>query len=69
MRPLKSPRVLIGLLVEMCIRDRNGSYYVDLSTGIEKTNYILVYQDTYVFGRGYLGLTKLEVPEKYLTIR
>ena len=47
----------------------NGSYYVDLSTGIEKTNYILVYQDTYVFGRGYLGLTKLEVPEKYLTIR
>ena len=47
----------------------NGSYYVDLSTGIEKRNYILVYQDTYIFGKGYLGLTKLEVPEKYLTIR
>lgn len=47
----------------------NGSYYVDLSTGIEKRNYILVYQDTYIFGKGYLGLTKLEVPEKYLTIK
>lgn len=47
----------------------NGSYYVDLNTGIEKTNYILVYQDTYVFGKGYLGLTKLQVPQKYLKIK
>ncbi|MDR2339894.1 MAG: hypothetical protein LBF40_07170, partial [Deltaproteobacteria bacterium] len=27
---------------------------------------ILVYQDTYVLGRGYLGNTKLRVPGKYL---
>ena len=47
----------------------NGSYYVDLSTGIEKTNYLLVYLDTYVFGRGFLGLTKLVVPEDYLSSR
>lgn len=47
----------------------NGSYYIDLGTGIERKNFIMVYQDTYVFGRGYLGLTELKVPEKYLTIK
>ena len=47
----------------------NGSYYLDLGTGVERKNFMMVYQDTYVFGKGYLGLTKLKVPEKYLTIR
>ncbi|MDR2175419.1 MAG: hypothetical protein LBO82_05720 [Synergistaceae bacterium] len=28
----------------------------------------LVYQDTYIFGKGYLGLTAVEVPEKYYSI-
>jgi hypothetical protein len=28
-----------------------------------------MYQDTYVFGKGYLGTTKQTVPEKYLTFR
>ncbi|MDR2909156.1 MAG: DUF3798 domain-containing protein [Oscillospiraceae bacterium] len=46
----------------------NGSYYVD-AEGVEKTNHVLLYQDTYVFGQGYLGMTDVEVPEKYLTIK
>ena len=47
----------------------NGSYYVDVQTGVEKTNHVLVYQDTYIFGHGYLNMTDVVVPEKYLTIR
>jgi hypothetical protein len=43
----------------------NGSRYIDIGTGIERANYIMVYQDTYVFGKGYLGMTELEVPQKY----
>ena len=47
----------------------NGSYYVDLNTGVRKKNHVLVYQDTYVFGTGYLGMADLEVPEKYFDVR
>ena len=47
----------------------NGSYYVDINTGIENKRHVLLYQDTYVFGKGYLGLTSLQVPEKYFAIR
>ncbi|HRX65920.1 DUF3798 domain-containing protein [Mesotoga sp.] len=43
----------------------NGSYYVD-ANGIEQENYLLIYQDTYIFGKGYMGITEVEVPEKYL---
>jgi len=47
----------------------NGSNYKDLNTGTTSPNHVLMYQDTYVFGRGYLGTTKQVVPEKYLTLK
>ncbi|EEX48266.1 DUF3798 domain-containing protein [Jonquetella anthropi] len=47
----------------------NGSYYKDIQTGVEKKNHVLVYQDTYVFGKGYMEMTKEEVPAKYFTIK
>jgi len=47
----------------------NGSNYTDVGTGVKKKNFFLVYQDTYVFGKGYLGMTKVTVPEKYFKIR
>lgn len=47
----------------------NGSYYVDMATGEKKMNHVLLYQDTYVFGLGYLGMTKETVPEKYFNIK
>lgn len=47
----------------------NGSNYTDVGTGVKKKNYFLVYQDTYVFGKGYLGMTKVVVPEKYFKIK
>ncbi|WP_371414812.1 DUF3798 domain-containing protein [Caloramator sp. E03] len=47
----------------------NGSYYVDVATGQEKKNHVLVYQDTYVLGQGYLGQTKETIPEKYNNIK
>jgi len=46
----------------------NGSLYVD-STGQEWDNFLLIYQDTYVFGKGYLGMTDLVVPEKYFEVK
>lgn len=47
----------------------NGGFYTDVQTAIEKKNHVLVYQDLYVFGKGYQGMTDLEVPQKYLLIK
>ena len=47
----------------------NGSFYVDANTGVRARNHILIYQDTYIFGQGFLGSANVEVPEKYLDIR
>jgi len=47
----------------------NGAYYVDLNTGVRARNQILVYMDTYIFGKGYLPTTQQKVPDKYYTIK
>jgi hypothetical protein len=47
----------------------NASTYTDLNTGKTDGNHFLIYEDTYVFGKGYLGTTKLVVPTKYLTYK
>ena len=45
-----------------------GAYYVDGTTGERLNNYMLLLQDTYIFGKGYIGSAAIDVPEKYLTI-
>ncbi len=47
----------------------SGSMYTDMSTGVKAKNELLVYMDTYVFGKGYLGATALKIPAKYYTIK
>jgi hypothetical protein len=47
----------------------NANNYVDKGTGVKMKNYFLVYQDTYIFGRGYLNMTSVKVPEKYFKIK
>ena len=47
----------------------NASTYTDLNTGKTDGNHFLIYEDTYVFGRGYLGSAKQVVPTKYLTYK
>lgn len=47
----------------------NGNGYVDAKSGVRMKNYYLIYQDTYIFGKGYLGVAKIAVPEKYLKIK
>ena len=47
----------------------NCSNYVDVNTGMELKNDILVYQDTYIFGLGYMHMTEVDVPQKYLEIK
>ena len=46
----------------------NGSYYVDAVTGVNYRNYVLVYEDTYLLGQGYLDNISAEVPERYFYI-
>jgi hypothetical protein len=47
----------------------NGAYYTDANTGVKARNELLVYMDTYVFGKGYMGTTKLKIPGKYITLK
>ena len=47
----------------------SGSYYTDMSTGVTNKRELLVFMDTYVFGKGYMGTTGLKVPKKYATIQ
>ena len=45
----------------------NSTYYVD-ADGVVLKNFMLFYQDSYIFGRGYLGQTSEVIPEKYYDI-
>lgn len=47
----------------------NATVYEDATTGMILKNTLLVYQDTYIFGKGYLGLTNESIPEKYLAVK
>ena len=47
----------------------NGSLYSDAATGVRADNHILIYQDTYIMGKGYMGTPEVEVPEKYFTVK
>jgi hypothetical protein len=47
----------------------NGQLYRDVNTGVKMKNFVLVYQDTYVFGRGFMNVTSVKVPEKYFKIK
>lgn len=47
----------------------NGAQYFDVAKGVKNKKLTLVYQDTYVFGKGYMKATDVAVPEKYLTLK
>ncbi len=47
----------------------NGAFYTDVNTGVRARNHILIYQDTYMMGKGYMGNADLIVPEKYFSIK
>jgi hypothetical protein len=47
----------------------NGSLLYDRVLGEEIPNHVMVYQDTYVFGSGYIGNGTEAVPEKYKDIK
>ncbi|HNP93047.1 MAG TPA: DUF3798 domain-containing protein, partial [Rectinema sp.] len=46
----------------------NGSYYTDMATGVRARNQVLIYMDTYIFGKGFLPTTQVKVPDKYYMI-
>jgi hypothetical protein len=45
-----------------------GSYYIDGTTGVKLNNFVMVLQDTYIFGKGFIKSAEVDVPEKYLKI-
>ena len=47
----------------------NGSLYTDIGTGVRAKNHVLIYQDTYIMGKGYMNATSVEVPEKFFTMK
>jgi hypothetical protein len=47
----------------------SGNMYADVQTGVPSKNHVLVYQDDYIFGKGYLNMTDVTVPEKYFGIK
>ena len=49
----------------------NGSNYTNVDTGVKSDNTFLIYQDTYIMGNPghYMESTKVEVPEKYFTVK
>lgn len=47
----------------------NGTDYSDATTGLKLKNMLMVYQDTYIFGKGYMHMTDEVVPEKYFNIQ
>ncbi|MDR1607265.1 MAG: DUF3798 domain-containing protein [Deltaproteobacteria bacterium] len=47
----------------------NGSFVNDPLTGKPLRNYFLIYQDTYIFGKGYIETTKIKIPSKYYSIK
>ena len=47
----------------------NGNNYTDLGTGVTKKNMMLIYQDTYILGKGYMKATDVKVPVKYEKIK
>ena len=46
----------------------SANYYTDAGTGVRNRKMVMVRQDTYVLGKGYLGVADVEVPEKYFKI-
>lgn len=46
----------------------NGTVYVG-ANGVEMKNSFMVFQDTYIFGKGYLHMNEVEIPEKYLNLK
>ena len=47
----------------------NGAPYYDMAKQMKIKKFVLVYEDTYVFGKGYMGVTNVKVPEKYIKIK
>ena len=46
----------------------NASYYTDAGTDVRNRKMVMVRQDTYVLGKGYLGVADVEVPEAYFKV-
>lgn len=46
----------------------NGIVYKN-ANGVEMKNSFMLFQDTYIFGKGYLHMNEVEIPEKYLNLK
>lgn len=49
--------------------DWNSTAYKDASTQVRMRNFLLVYQDSYAFGKGAMGMNQVAIPSKYMAIK
>lgn len=49
--------------------DWNSTAYSDAATQVRLRNFLLVYQDSYVLGKGALGMDQVAIPRKYFSIK
>jgi len=49
--------------------DWNSTAYSDAATQVRLRNFLLVYQDSYVLGKGALGMNQVAIPRKYFSIK
>lgn len=46
-----------------------GSFYRDIGTDIEMKNFVMLYQDTYMLGKGFANMGAVPVPAKYYALK
>ncbi|MDR3204829.1 MAG: DUF3798 domain-containing protein, partial [Deltaproteobacteria bacterium] len=46
----------------------NGTFLTDYYTGKPYRNFFIVFQDSYVFGRGFIETTKVDIPDEFFSI-
>ena len=66
---LQNPKDLAAALKESSGFDWAAASYVNENTGSKYDNGFTVYQDTYILGKGFMGITDIEVPEKYFSLK
>lgn len=47
----------------------NNSFYTDTNTRVKNKKFILLYQDTYIMGIGYMHTPDVKVPAKYYIVK
>ena len=66
---LNNPDDIIAALNDSSGVKWHGTYYVDAGTGVKMKNFLIVYQDPYVLGKGFLDVSDIKLPDNLFQIK